>query len=65
MEDYFYDDFGEDYDDSYYTDTELFTPRFENIVEDCIWPSLTQVVSYAAKFIATNLVFRALTQTGW
>lgn len=64
MEDYFYDDYGEDYDDNYYTDTEIFNPRFENIMEDCIWPSMIQGVSYAARFITTNLVFRVLTQTG-
>lgn len=63
MDDYFYDDFDPEYDDSYYTDTEVFTPRFEDVVVDCIWPSLTQVTTYAAKFIATNLVFRIFTQT--
>lgn len=63
MDDYFYDEFDPDYEDTYYTDTEVFTPRFEDVTSDCIWPSLTQVLTYATKFIATNLVFRILTQT--
>lgn len=64
MDDYFYDDYEGDYDDNYYTDTELFTPRFDNITEDCIWPSLIQITGYASKLLITNLVFRILTQTG-
>lgn len=64
MDDYFYDDYDEyiDYQNEYYPDVEVFEPRFDDIVNDCLWPSLSQVTNYAIKFIFINLVFRILTQ---
>lgn len=65
MDDYFYDDYDEYIDDQneyYPDDVEVFEPRFDDIIKDCLWPSFSQVTNYTTKFILINLIFRILTQ---